>query len=259
MVNLGGRSQLEICVDSVESAREAAAGGADRLELCGSLIIGGTSPDPNLLKAVRRVTDIPVFCMVRPRFGDFLYTEDEYQICLDDVRMYRKLGADGIVIGILKPDGTLDADRIRGLMEEAGGMGVTLHRCFDLVKDPAAALEKAVDLGIDIILTSGGHQTAPEGTGLLGKLQEQAAGRILIQAGSGVNAGNIPGLYRETGIRSFHMSGKRIFESGMRYRKKGVSMGLPSISEYLIDRTDRDKVCLARKTLDALDTGVTDV
>ena len=165
MVKLGGRSQLEICVDSVESAREAAAGGADRLELCGNLIIGGTSPDPNLLKAIRHETDIPVFCMVRPRFGDFLYTEDEYQICLDDVRMYRELGADGIVIGILKPDGTLDADRIRGLIEEAGGMGVTLHRCFDLVKDPAAALEKAVDLGIDIILTSGGKQTAPEGTG----------------------------------------------------------------------------------------------
>ena len=146
---------LEACVDSVESALAAVRGGADRLELCGNLIIGGTTPDIHLFQEIRRYTDIPIHVLIRPRFGDFLYTEHEFRIMEEDIRSFKELGAQGAVIGILKENGDLDADRMKILMEEAEGMKVTLHRAFDVCRDPFAALEQAKDLGVDIVLTSG--------------------------------------------------------------------------------------------------------
>lgn len=246
------RMQLEICVDSVESAIAAQRGGADRLELCGNLIIGGTTPDPALLREIRRQVHIPVRTMIRPRYGDFCYSESEFRIMCEDVRMFRELGADGIVIGMMHPDGTLDVERMGELIRRAKGMGITLHRCFDLCRDPFRALEEAVCLGVDIVLTSGQAQTAAEAPERLRELHGQAAGRILIQAGSGVTAENIGMIYSQTGITAYHMSGKETLESRMEYRREGVSMGLPSFSEFEMMHTDERNVRRAREVLDHL-------
>lgn len=241
---------LEVCVDSAESAKAAAAGGAMRLELCSNLVIGGTTPGPWLFREVRKITDIPVHILIRPRFGDFCYTESEFAQMRDAVRTYRKLGAKGVVIGILKPDGSLNMEQMRILKEDAGEMSVTLHRAFDVCADPYTALEEAAELGIDTILTSGQKDSCTEGAELLKELVQRSAGRIVIQAGSGVDAQAIRELYEKTGVRAYHMSGKTTLDSPMIYRKGGVHMGLSSLSEYEIWRTDEQKIRKAREVLE---------
>ena len=166
--------------------------------------------------------------------------------------MYRELGAEGVVIGILKPDGTLNMEQMEGLMEEAKGMSVTLHRAFDVCADPFAALEDAVKLGIDTILTSGQRNNCLEGAELLRELEKRSAGRICIQAGGGVSAEVIERLAPAAGIRAWHMSGKVTLDSEMRYRKDGVNIGLPSLSEYEIYRTSAEKVRAARDVLERI-------
>lgn len=232
---------LEICVDSVESARAAAAGGATRLELCGNLIIGGTSPSPYLIEAVQKL-DVPVRVLLRPRFGDFLYTPSEQEILYKEVELCRSLGVDGVVIGALCPDGTLDVPFLSSLVEAAGPLGKTLHRAFDVCADAQQGLETAVTLGFDTILTSGQAATALEGVETLAQLQQQADGRITLLAGSGVSPENIPVIRERTGISAFHMSGKRTVEGGMRFRREGVPMGLPFASEYERFYTDEGLV-----------------
>ena len=241
---------LEVCVESVESALAAVEGGADRLELCADLIIGGTTPSPALFRAIRRRTDIPMHVMIRPRFGDFCYTESELEIMKDQIEEFRDLGAEGIVLGILKSDGSLDTEKMTELLACAEGMRVTLHRCFDMCRDPEKTLEEAVKLGVSIILTSGQKDRCVDGTELLRELQQKAAGRIIIQAGSGVEAGIIREVYEKTGICAYHMSGSRVYDSLMTYRKEGVSMGLPGFSEYEIRSTDCVKIREARRVLD---------
>lgn len=243
---------LEACVDSVESALAAVRGGADRLELCGNLIIGGTTPDIHLFQEIRRYTDIPIHVLIRPRFGDFLYTEHEFRIMEEDIRSFKELGAQGAVIGILKENGDLDADRMKILMEEAEGMKVTLHRAFDVCRDPFAALEQAKDLGVDIVLTSGQKNSCLEGKEMIRQLVRMEEGRITIQAGGGVNADVIRVLQPCTGVHAFHMSGKVSLESPMRFRRGGVSMGLDSLSEFTIFRTDEGKIREAAEALQEL-------
>ncbi len=243
---------LEVCADSVESVLEAEKGGATRIELCQNLVIGGTTPSPKFFEEVRRHSSIRIHALIRPRFGDFCYTDHEYQVIREEVKMYRELGAEGVVIGILNPDGTLDMGRMVGLMEAAGEMSVTLHRAFDVCLDPFAALEQAVELGIDTILTSGQKNSCLEGAGLLRELEQKSAGRISIQAGGGVSAAVIQQLAPMTGIRAWHMSGKITLDSKMQYRKAGVSMGLPSLSEYEIYRTSADKIRAARDVLERI-------
>lgn len=245
---------LEACVDSAESALAAWKGGADRLELCGNLIIGGTTPSPCLFEEIRGVSDIQIHVLIRPRFGDFCYTDHEYQVMLREVRLFKKLGADGVVIGILRPDGTLDVERMKLLVDEAGEMSVTLHRAFDVCRDPYEALEQAKELGIDTILTSGQKNHCLEGRELLKELVRREEGRITIQAGGGVDAEIIRKLQPNTGLHAFHMSGKRIVESSMEYRREGVSMGLPSLSEFEIFRTEQEKIREARQVLEFLST-----
>ena len=158
---------LEACVDSVESALAAARGGASRLELCGSLVIGGTTPNPWLFQEIRKHTDIRIHVLIRPRFGDFCYTEEEFILIREAVREYKKLGAEGVVIGCLNPDGTMNMEQMKILMEEAEGMSVTLHRAFDVCADPYETMEQAISLGIDTILTSGQKNVCTLGTELL--------------------------------------------------------------------------------------------
>lgn len=230
---------IEGCVDSYASAAAAVRGGADRLELCANLSIGGTTPSRSLFQQVRRDFPVPVNVLIRPRFGDFLYTREELEEMGEEIRAFRALGADGVVLGVLTSEGELDEEAMARLMDRAGDISVTLHRAFDMTRDPFAALEEAVRLGCRTILTSGQAPSAPEGQALLRQLFVRAAGRIDLMAGSGVKRGNIRAIAEHTGIRVFHTSGRRgAVDSGMRYRKEGVSMGLPSLSEYELWRTD---------------------
>lgn len=246
---------LEVCVDSVESAERAARGGAMRLELCADLIIGGTSPDEDLFRMVRERVDIPIRVLLRPRFGDFLYTDEEYELLRRQVRRFRDAGADGVVIGLLRPDGTLDETRMAGLIDLAGGMGVTLHRAFDVCRDPMQALETARALGVDTILTSGQQADCTQGAPLLRELVAASGGTPQILIGAGVNAQVIRKLQPQTGADAFHLSAKRVLESGMTFRRAGVPMGLPGISEFTVWRCDEAAVRAARDALDALCAG----
>lgn len=243
---------LEACVGSVESALAAERGGATRLELCGELIVGGVTPSPCLFQEIRKHSNIRTHILIRPRFGDFCYTDAEFEIMKAEVAAFGTLGAEGVVIGILKPDGTLDLNRLKVLKELAGDMSVTLHRAFDVCADPMAAMEQAIALGFDTILTSGQKNTCTEGASLIKELVKESQGRIVIQAGGGVNAEVIESLYPVTGGRAYHMSGKMTVESAMEYRKSDVSMGLPCLSEYEIVRTDQEAIRKARRVLEAL-------
>lgn len=240
---------LEACVDSVESAMRAAGGGASRLELCSNLIIGGTTPSLSLYKEIRKHTDIRIHALIRPRFGDFCYTDYEFEQLKDEIRAFREIGADGVVFGILKPDGTLNMEQMKELVKESEGMSITLHRAFDVCVDPFEAMEQAIGLGIDTILTSGQKNVCTSGKKLLKQLVEAAGKRITIQVGSGVDADVIRDMYPATQAVAYHMSGKMTLDSLMEYRKEGVNMGLPSISEYEIWRTDEDKIAEAIQVL----------
>lgn len=232
---------IEGCVDSFASAMAAIQGGADRLELCGALVIGGVTPSPALFRQVRETWAGKIHVLIRPRFGDFLYTRREGEQMEEEISAFRDLGCDGVVIGALTPDGELDGDLLGRLMARAGDLSVTLHRAFDMTRDPVEAMEAAVDLGVQTILTSGQAPSAAEGTACLKTLHEKAAGRIHIMAGSGVKAENILPIHERTGITTFHTTGRKgNLDSGMRYRKEGVSMGLPSLSEYEIWQTDEE-------------------
>ena len=243
---------LECCVDSTQSAICAKEGGADRLELCANLVIGGTTPTLALFEQIRRTVDIRIHVLIRPRFGDFLYSSLEADLICEEISNFRAAGADGVVIGSLLPDGSLNAEQMKRFIDRAGGMSVTLHRAFDVCADPFAALEDAVKLGIDTILTSGQRNNCLEGAELLRELEKRSAGRICIQAGGGVNAEVIERLAPAAGIRAWHMSGKVTLDSEMRYRKEGVNMGLPSLSEYEIYRTSAEKVRAAREVLERI-------
>lgn len=236
------RPLIEGCVDSYASAMAAVRGGADRLELCANLSIGGTTPSQTLFEQVRRDCAVKINVLIRPRFGDFLYCREELEEMAGEIARFRDLGADGVVIGVLTPQGELDREEMARLMDRSGGMEVTLHRAFDMTRDPFAALDAAVELGCRTILTSGQAKSAAEGAELLGKLHRAAAGCIDVMAGSGVKRGNIREIYEKTGLTTYHTTGRRgAVDSGMVYRKAGVSMGLPSLSEYELWRTDEEE------------------
>lgn len=241
---------LEACVDSVESALAAVRGGADRLEVCANLVIGGTTPGVSQFRQIRELCDIPLHVLIRPRCGDFLYTDAEFRMMCEDTEMFRELGADGIVAGCLKPDGNLDMERMKALRETSGTMHLTLSRAFDLSRDPFLSLEHAVDAGADTILTSGQRDNCLAGVELLGRLIERAAGRIGILVGGGVNEKTVISLMEAIPAGSFHMSGKTVLDSEMVYRRPGVSMGLPGFSEYEIFRTDEQQIRLVKKVLE---------
>lgn len=240
---------LECCVDSVESALAAQAGGADRLELCSGLVIGGISPTKALFQKIREQVNLPIRVLLRPRFGDFCYSTYEHEILKEEVKMFRRLGADGVVIGSLTPDGSLDIRQMEELMEEAREMKVTLHRAFDMCRNPIETLAQAKELGIDTILTSGQKNRAVDGMPLLKELVERSQGDVEILVGSGIDASVIETLYQNTKASSYHMSGKCVEESRMQYRNPDVSMGLASMSEYEIWKTSEEKIREAKQCL----------
>lgn len=244
---------IEGCVDSLASAQAACRGGADRLELCANLMIGGTTPSVTLFRQVKETCAARINVLIRPRFGDFLYDAAEREEMREAVAAFRDLGANGVVIGVLTPDGRLDVDEMRRLMDCAGEMEVTLHRAFDMTRDPFETLETAVSLGCRTILTSGQAQDAMTGADTLREVFSRAAGRIDVMAGSGVRKDNIRAIHDKTGIRVFHTTGRRGgVDSAMTYRKEGVSMGLPSFSEYELWRTNEEEFHACAQIVHAL-------
>ena len=243
---------FEVCANGVESCLAAQAGGADRVELCAGIPEGGTTPSYGDIVAARSLLDhTRLHVIIRPRGGDFLYSPLEQRIMLEDIANARRLGADGVVLGCLTPDGNVDRPLMERLMEAADGLSVTFHRAFDVCRDPFRALEEIISLGCHRILTSGQQSTAEQGIPLLQELQKAAAGRITLLAGCGVNERNIARIARETGITEFHFSARETIESGMTWRNGAVSMGgTVKIEEYsrpvTTERRVRDTITAAR-------------
>lgn len=240
---------FEICANSAESCVAAQAGGAHRVELCASMPEGGTTPSFGEIRLARKLIDIRLHVIIRPRGGDFLYTPLELDIMEEDIHMARQAGADGVVFGCLTPEGDLDMPAMRRLMKISEGMSVTFHRAFDYVRSPEQVLEHLIDLGVNRVLTSGQQPTAMQGASLLAKLVRQAAGRIVIMPGCGVNEWNIAELAACTGASEFHFSARELKESKMLLRNPALSMGSSDQDEYAHPVTTAERV---RHTIQAL-------
>ena len=244
---------LEASVDSLASARAAIAGGADRLELCSALAVGGLSPYATLLQQIRGESDIPIRCLIRSRAGDFLYTKEEILMMAAQIEQLRKNGADGFVIGCLNAEGDLDACAMEPLLKAAEGTGLTLHRCIDVSSDPCKTYLDAHALGFDTVLTSGAASSCLQGMETIGRLlrlrDAHQGPEVLI--GAGVNATVIAAFRKALPqTKAFHMSGKVEIESNMRFRREGVPMGLPGLDEWHIQQTSEENVRAARAALE---------
>lgn len=241
--------KIEICTNSVESVKAALAAGADRIELCAGMPEGGTTPSYGVLARVRELMPAGMHTIIRPRGGDFLYTEEESEIMMRDIEMARHLGVDGVVLGCLTPEGEVDENLMRRLMALAGDMSVTFHRAFDMCRHPFQALETIEKLGCTRILTSGQKSSAWGGMGLLKELVSRAK-EVIIMPGCGINAANIRDIAEKTGAFEFHLSARSRVDSDMVYRNPGVSMGgTVEISEYSREVTSVEKVLQAIKAL----------
>ena len=230
---------IEACVTSAQSALNAEEGGALRVELVDNLIEGGTTPSAGTIFELRKRLSIMLFVMIRPRGGDFCYSELEFEIMKEDVRTARKLGADGVVAGILMPDGNIDFERMGVLRDLAGPLGFTCHRAFDMTVDKFLALEDLISIGVDRVLTSGGKNKAPEGKALITELIGKASNRIVIMPGSGVNEESIVDLREHTGAMEFHVTGRSLFPGKMVFRNPDISMGdnttVPEYDQWMTD------------------------
>lgn len=216
---------IEVCVESVEGALTAEAGGADRVELCADLVEGGITPSPGSMRLAVERLGIPTMVMIRPRGGDFVYSRIEREIMLADIAAAREAGVHGVVLGVLRKDGTLDEDAMRDLLEAARPLEVTCHRAFDMTVDPRRALDGLIGLGVERVLTSGQEATAVRGTGLLRELVERAADRIIVMPGGGIPPDGIAPLVAATGCREVHFAAFRSAESPMQYRNPRCAMG----------------------------------
>ena len=245
--------RIEACVNSVESAIEAEAGGACRVELCDNLFDGGTTPSLGAIEAAKRELGIELSVMVRPRGGDFLYSDLEFDIMRADVAAARAAGADGVVFGLLRADGSVDVEQTRQLVDLAGPMSTTFHRAFDMCADPFAALEDLIALGIDRILTSGQRPSAMEGAPLIGKLVDAARARIVVMPGVGIDETNIGRLIDLTGVHELHVLAERPVDSDMEFRNPSVFMGTdPDQPEFERPVCDREAI---RAIVDAASRG----
>jgi len=235
--------RLEICVDSVTSAINAQEAGANRIELCDNIREGGTTPGPGKIITVRKNLDIDMNVLIRPRGSDFLYSDIEFDVMRRDIEFCGESGIDGIVIGILLKDGSIDVERTAKLAEIARPMSVTFHRAFDLSADPAVGLENIIKTGADRLLTSGMKNKAEDGISLIQKLVNDAGKRIIIMPGSGINENNIELIARETGAKEFHLTGRKTISSEMIYRKGDISMGSSSpADEYSMKIADKHMI-----------------
>ncbi len=223
--------QFEVAVDSLESALIAQECGVDRIELCADLGTGGITPSLGMIELAVERLNIQIHVMIRPRRGDFFYSDVEFEIMQRDIQTVKSAGAQGVVFGILHTDGSIDCARNRELVAAARPMNVTFHRAFDMCRDPRAALTDLMDLGVDTLLTSGLAPSAAEGMPLIVELVTWAAGRVDIMPGAGIHPGNISRIAEATGARIFHFSAREPVDGPMTYRNPRLTMG-DEVSEY---------------------------
>ena len=217
--------KIEVCLESVEDAVAAQQGGADRVELCANLLEGGTTPSAGMIARTRQHIDIGLQVIVRPRGGDFLYSEAEFEVMQHDVKTAKKLGADGVVIGLLLPDGNIDLMRTRLLVESARPMSVTFHRAFDMCRDPHVAIQQLIQIGIDRLLTSGQEAHVLEGLDLIRQLAEEFGDRIILMPGCGITVRNVSRILEGCPVREIHVVANAVLESHMRHRNRNCFMG----------------------------------
>jgi copper homeostasis protein len=247
------RRRIEVCVDSVESALAAAAGGADRLELCAALGEGGLTPTAGLMETVRAEVKLPIAAMIRPRAGDFCYTDHEFAVMRRDLAQMKALGADMIVLGLLNPDGSVDRERTAELITAARPLPVTFHRAFDVAADAKAALECLVSLGVERVLTSGQEKSVLEGLELVTELVRLAGERILVVPGGGITERNLPRILRECAAKEFHVSASAMRDSRMVHRNTRVPMGrVLAASEFSVSQADAGRVRQFRGLADSM-------
>jgi copper homeostasis protein len=236
--------QLEVCANSVTSALAAQEGGAVRVELCENLSEGGTTPSYGQIALARKLLHIKLYVLIRPRGGDFLYSDVEFDIIKSDVQHCVETGCDGIVIGILNADGSIDKERCGQLVRiaKAKGLGVTFHRAIDMCADMNQALEDIIELGCERILTSGGKSTAVEGVTTVAHLIAQARGRIAVMPGAGVSENTVADIVHFTGATEIHSSARKAKRSRMIYKNDHILMGYGETDEYSYSVTDVERV-----------------
>ncbi len=243
---------LEICVDSVDSAVSASNGGADRLELCSDLLEGGITPSAGLIRAVRDRVAIEMYVMIRPRGGDFVYSDCELDVMAADILEAKQLGVDGVVLGLLTSDGSVDMANTARLVELAAPLPVTFHRAIDMSRNIEAACEDIISCGAHRILTSGGRQTAQQGAATIAELVKMGASRVRIMAGSGIRPGNVAELAKATGAQEFHASLRKGAPSPVTYRNEHVSMGSIDGAEFMRYHVLEADVAALREALDKI-------
>jgi copper homeostasis protein len=249
------RILIEICAYSLESAIAAQEGGADRVELCTSPSEGGTTPSVGTLELARKHLKIKLNVLIRPRGGDSLYTAREFGAMKRDIQLCKQLGVDGVVVGLLLPNGQVDRERSGELVELAQPMSVTFHRAFDMAADPFTSLEDAIAIGCDRILTSGQAPSAMDGAGLIADLVQRAGERIIIMPGGGVRDTNLALLAAKTQAREFHSSARTLVSSAMQFRNPKVSLGGTGEDEYQLLMADEDQVARMRAIGERLSAG----
>jgi copper homeostasis protein len=234
---------VEACVDSVASSLAAERGGAGRLELCDAIFDGGTTPSAGMIAACKATVSIPVFVMIRPRGGGFVYSDAERDVMRRDIVVARELGADGVVIGGLRPDGPVDLSLVRILVEAAQQLPVTFHRAFDITPDLAASLELLADAGVQRILSAGGASTAADGATVLADLVRKAGSRIVVMAGGGVREENVRRLVSVSGVREVHVRLTQLTRGGERATRRGLRVRKPlPEDESAWEETDEQRV-----------------
>ncbi|XP_030841381.1 copper homeostasis protein cutC homolog isoform X2 [Strongylocentrotus purpuratus] len=243
---------MEICIDSVESAIAAQDGGAARVELCANLFEGGTTPSLGLLQVIKQECPaLPVFILIRPRGGDFVYSILEFQVMKQDIKLMKEHGADGFVLGVLTNDGNVDKDRCRELMALCRPLPTTFHRAFDMCADGYAALEDIISLGFDRLLTSGQESTVLEGLPMIAELVTRSQGRIIIMPGGGITERNLQRILDGSGVKEFHCSARTARQSQTTYRNPAVSMGAAlRPPEFSMKQADSDLI----RRLDGIQT-----
>ncbi|RJX74326.1 copper homeostasis protein CutC [Vibrio sinensis] len=243
--------QIEVCIDNLESLHRAIAGGANRIELCSSLALGGLTPSFGFMQKAAQISPIPVYAMIRPRQGDFIYDQDDVDAMLLDIEATAQAGLQGVVLGVLTPQGTINMTQAELLTKTAHklGLGTTFHRAIDQCSDVEQALEQIAELGCERILTSGLAPNVDQGVTMLAQMVKQANGRFAIMAGAGLTADNVKSITQQTGVTQVHLSGKSTRNSEMEATSEQVKMGNSSIDDFIIPVTDSNKIAAVSRIL----------